>query len=81
MGRKLTLPDITNREQLEAYYQQEGLDTASKKVKHLKDGMRILAMGNDHSSDDEELLVGLEDYLFDGVWKAYANRRNKRGEP
>ena len=66
--------DIANREQLEAYYLQENLDTVKKKVECLKTGMAILAIRSECDSDDEELLICLEDYLFNGVWRAYVKR-------
>jgi hypothetical protein len=70
----MELHDITGLDQLEAYYRQEGLATVDQKIERLKSGMGIRAVRREFGSADADMLIGLEDYLVNGIWKAYARK-------
>jgi hypothetical protein len=70
----MELCDIASLDQLEEYYQQEGLATVEEKIERLKSGMSIRAVRREFDSADADMLIGLEDYLVNGIWKAYARK-------
>ena len=68
----MELHEVTDLDQLPAYYATKGLASASEKEKidHLKQMMRITAVRYEFGPrPDNEVLQGLEDYVVIGAWE------------
>lgn len=67
----MELRDVTDREQLEAYYRERGLSTPDAKVNDLMETMKVKAVQCEHGSATESVLAGLEGCALVGSWKGY----------
>jgi hypothetical protein len=68
----MELREITDVEQFEPYFLQEGLATDDEKIKHLKNVMKIKGTRYEYDVTEKEKLIGLQEAVLFGHWKAIA---------
>ncbi len=66
----MTLQEVTNQEQFEAYYKSNMLQTVEDKINNLKKEMKIKAVIIEGNETLEETLMGLEESVLLRLWKA-----------
>jgi len=66
----MKLHDVEQREQLEAYYAANNLQTTEAKIDNLTKTMKVRAIRHEEPVTKEEVLAGLEESAILGNWKA-----------
>lgn len=66
----MNIQDIKTRDDLTAFYEENGLLTAAEKIDYLISVMKIKAIISEEPETEEENLAGLEDVFLDGFWQA-----------
>ena len=69
-GENMELRDVAQQDQFARYYDENNLNSAYDKIKHLKAAMKIRAVMRDKEISEEDELAGLEETALRGVWRA-----------
>jgi hypothetical protein len=66
----MTLHDVNEQGQFTEYYRSNNLSTTAEKIDYLKKAMKVRAMLSEEDETEEEILIGLEESVLLGCWKA-----------
>ena len=66
----MTLHNVEQLEQFEAYYKENNLHSVKEKIDDLTRTMKIRAIRGDETETDKEKLAGLEELALQGFWRA-----------
>jgi len=66
----MTLHEVEQPEQFQAYYAENNLQSTEAKIDNLTKTMRIIATRCDKIETKEEELAGLEELALQGFWRA-----------
>ena len=66
----MTLREVSTLEQLDNYYEVNGLSVTEDRINALKDAMGVITSRCDEDETPEEVLAGLQETVLLGYWKA-----------